>query len=78
MAGECLPDGFAREIVAKMLPAEVPRAEGFDLYCLYRPTESVGGDFFDYFRPSEADPSSSDRRLLGVRLEPQNRTTPPK
>jgi hypothetical protein len=31
------------------------------------------------FRPSEADPSSTDRRLLGVRLEPnQNRTTPPK
>jgi hypothetical protein len=30
------------------------------------------------FRPSETDPSSSDRRLLGVRLEPQNRTTPPK
>ena len=30
------------------------------------------------FRPSEADPASSDRRLLGVRLEPQNRTTPPK
>ena len=31
------------------------------------------------FRPSDADPSSADRRLLGVRLEPrQNRATPPK
>jgi len=31
------------------------------------------------FRPSEADASSADRRLLGVRLEPlQNLTTPPK
>jgi hypothetical protein len=29
------------------------------------------------FRPSEIDPASGDRRLLGVRLEPQNRTTPP-
>ena len=43
----------AREIVQKMLPAEVPRAEGYDLYCLYRPTESVGGDFYDYFRLSD-------------------------
>jgi len=39
----------AREIVAKMLPAEVPKAEGYDLYCLYHPTERVGGDFYDYF-----------------------------
>ena len=39
----------AREIVAKMLPAGVPKAEGYDLYCLYRPTERVGGDFYDYF-----------------------------
>ena len=31
------------------------------------------------FRPSDADPSSADRRLLGLRLEPrQNRATPPK
>jgi len=30
------------------------------------------------FRPSEIDPSSGDRRWLGVRLDPQNRTTPPK
>jgi len=31
------------------------------------------------FRPSEKDPSSADRRLLGLRLEPrQNRATPPK
>ena len=43
----------AREIVQKMLPAEVPRAEGFDLFCLYRPTESVGGDFYDYFALSD-------------------------
>jgi len=42
----------AREIVQKMLPAEVPRVEGYRLYCLYRPTESVGGDFYDYFRLS--------------------------
>jgi len=45
----------AREIVLKMLPAEVPRVEGYDLYCLYRPTESVGGDFFDYFRLSDGE-----------------------
>jgi len=45
----------AREIVLKMLPAEVPRIEGYDLYCLYRPTESVGGDFFDYARLSDAE-----------------------
>jgi len=43
----------AREIVQKMLPAEVPRVEGYDLYCLYRPTDSVGGDFYDYFRLSD-------------------------
>jgi len=30
------------------------------------------------FRPSETEPSSGDRRLLGVRLEPQNLATPPK
>jgi len=42
----------AREIVQKMLPAEVPRMEGYDLHCLYRPTESVGGDFYDTFRLS--------------------------
>jgi len=39
----------AREIVRKMLPAEVPTPEGYDLYCLYHPTERVGGDFYDYF-----------------------------
>ncbi|MFW6108180.1 MAG: PP2C family protein-serine/threonine phosphatase [bacterium] len=43
----------AREIVQKMLPAEVPRAEGYDLACLYRPTDSVGGDFYDYFALSD-------------------------
>jgi len=42
----------AREIVQKMLPAEVPRVEGYDLHCMYRPTESVGGDFYDYLRLS--------------------------
>jgi len=39
----------AREIVQKMLPAEIPHAEGYDLHCVYRPTESVGGDFYDAF-----------------------------
>jgi hypothetical protein len=43
----------AREIVQKMLPAEVPKLEGYDLYCLYRPTDRVGGDFYDYFRLSD-------------------------
>jgi len=45
----------AREIVQKMLPAEVPSAEGYDLSALYRPTESVGGDFYDYFRLSDQE-----------------------
>jgi len=45
----------AREIVEKMLPAEVPRIEGCDMYCLYRPTESVGGDFYDYLRLSSGE-----------------------
>ncbi|MFP4055711.1 MAG: PP2C family protein-serine/threonine phosphatase [Candidatus Brocadiia bacterium] len=39
----------AREIVHKMLPAQLPPLESYDLFCLYRPTESVGGDFYDYF-----------------------------
>jgi hypothetical protein len=43
----------AREIVQKMLPADVPHAEGYDLACLYRPTDSVGGDFYDYFALSD-------------------------
>jgi len=43
----------AREIVQKMLPAEVPHAEGYDLACLYRPTDSVGGDFYDFFALSD-------------------------
>ncbi len=43
----------AREIVKKMLPAETPRLEGYDLYCLYHPAERVGGDFFDYIRLSD-------------------------
>lgn len=42
----------AREIVRKMLPAEVPRPEGYELYCLYHPTERVGGDFYDFFAVS--------------------------
>ena len=43
----------AREIVQKMLPAEVPHIEGYDLACLYRPTDSVGGDFYDYLALSD-------------------------
>ncbi|HUT32782.1 MAG TPA: PP2C family protein-serine/threonine phosphatase [Planctomycetota bacterium] len=43
----------AREIVQKMLPAESPRVEGYDFYCLYRPAERIGGDFYDYFRLSD-------------------------
>ncbi|MBL7224415.1 MAG: PP2C family protein-serine/threonine phosphatase [Candidatus Brocadiae bacterium] len=43
----------ARQIVQKMLPADVPHVEGFGLHCLYRPTESVGGDFYDYFALSD-------------------------
>jgi len=43
----------AREIVHKMLPAEIPALEGYDLYCLYRPAEKVGGDFYDAFRLSD-------------------------
>ncbi len=43
----------AREIVQKMLPAEIPKLEGYDLYCLYRPAERVGGDFYDFLRLSD-------------------------
>ncbi|MBM4031533.1 MAG: PP2C family protein-serine/threonine phosphatase [Planctomycetes bacterium] len=43
----------AREIVQKMLPAEVPKLEGYDLYCLYHPAERVGGDFYDFIRLSD-------------------------
>ncbi len=36
-----------------MLPAEVPKAEGYELYCLYHPAEHIGGDFYDFFSLSD-------------------------
>ncbi|NQT85403.1 PP2C family protein-serine/threonine phosphatase [bacterium] len=59
----------AREIVQKMLPAEVPVVEGFELYCLYRPTESVGGDFYDYFRLSDHEVGFAMGDVSGHGLE---------
>jgi serine phosphatase RsbU (regulator of sigma subunit) len=59
----------AREIVQKMLPAETPTVDGFELYCLYRPTESVGGDFYDYLRLSDHEVAFTMGDVSGHGLE---------
>jgi hypothetical protein len=63
------------------LHADLPPGEACDLSVPVSPDGSalLSIDAGRSFRPSEMDPPSADRRLLGVRLEPrQNLTTPPK
>jgi sigma-B regulation protein RsbU (phosphoserine phosphatase) len=48
----------AREIQVSLLPREVPRLKGFDMYGRSLPAEVVGGDLFDFIPLSE--------RIVGV------------
>jgi len=40
---------IARDIQAGFLPAELPRAEGWELAACFEPARQVGGDFYDAF-----------------------------
>ena len=40
---------IAREIQAGFLPAELPRADGWELVACFEPARQVGGDFYDAF-----------------------------
>lgn len=41
---------IARHIQQTLLPKELPRMEGWELYAHYQPAQAVGGDFYDFFR----------------------------
>jgi sigma-B regulation protein RsbU (phosphoserine phosphatase) len=38
----------AEELQSNLLPRRIPRIEGVDLSAYYRPTEEVGGDYYDF------------------------------
>jgi sigma-B regulation protein RsbU (phosphoserine phosphatase) len=39
---------LARDLQSSMLPVAMPELEGFDIAAVYKPAESVGGDYFDF------------------------------
>ncbi len=39
---------LARDLQKGMLPASMPELEGFEVAALYRPAESLGGDYYDF------------------------------
>lgn len=39
-----------RQIQLGLLPAQPPQADGWDFAAVYRPSQQVGGDFYDYFK----------------------------
>lgn len=40
---------IAREIQLKMVPHNMPAAEGYEFQCYYKPCRYVGGDYYDFF-----------------------------
>lgn len=45
----------AEQIQKSLLPQEVPKVKGFEMYGYSQPAEIVGGDFYDYFQFDEED-----------------------
>ena len=45
----------AEQIQKSLLPQEVPKVKGFEMYGYSQPAEIVGGDFYDYFQFDEND-----------------------
>ncbi|MCL5770589.1 MAG: PP2C family protein-serine/threonine phosphatase, partial [Planctomycetes bacterium] len=45
---------IAAEVQRRMIPAEAPRAFGFDIAGLYVPCFELGGDFYDFIRFGES------------------------
>ena len=44
---------FASEVQQSLLPQEIPQLPGVDISIRYQPCETIGGDFYDFFTPSE-------------------------
>ncbi len=45
----------AEQIQKSLLPQEVPKIKGYEMYGYSQPAEIVGGDFYDYFQFDEED-----------------------
>ena len=45
----------ARQVQNLLLPEAIPQVEGFAIDCIYRPAESVGGDFFQILPCGDGD-----------------------
>ena len=45
----------ARQVQNLLLPEAIPQVEGFNVDCIYRPAETVGGDFFQIMPIGEGD-----------------------
>jgi Stage II sporulation protein E (SpoIIE)/Domain of unknown function (DUF4118) len=45
---------LAREIQARLLPAEIPRIAGYEIAGAWQPAQSVSGDYYDVIRPDDA------------------------
>lgn len=45
----------AREFQASLIPADVPKIEGWDFAALWQPARSVSGDFYDFLNVEGAD-----------------------
>lgn len=45
----------ARQVQNLLLPEAIPQVEGFDIDCVYRPADAVGGDFFQILPQPEGD-----------------------
>ncbi|MBN2030526.1 PP2C family protein-serine/threonine phosphatase [bacterium] len=45
----------AEQIQKSLLPQEVPKVKGYEMYGYSQPAEIVGGDFYDYFQFDEED-----------------------
>lgn len=58
----------AREIERRLLPAEIPQIEDFEIACAWQPASSVGGDYFDVlkFGPTRAGLCIADVMGKGV------------
>jgi sigma-B regulation protein RsbU (phosphoserine phosphatase) len=45
---------LAKDLQASMLPASMPDPEGFQIASLYKPAESLGGDYYDFMSLAES------------------------
>ncbi len=44
---------IAMGVQSELLPKEIPQPEGWDIDAFYRPSEEVGGDYYDFIRIDE-------------------------